>query len=109
MSNYKYENMPEEDRNALIPAFKRVESTTDFKDRIRKLCGVEEGAGRKAHPCVVRNKRKLMILEDIDRVHVYDSGTDPDDLAFGRARPVASFGTYEDAEAFIKFRERITK
>lgn len=33
-------------------------STTDFKDHIRRLCGVPEGAGRKAHPCVVRENHQ---------------------------------------------------
>lgn len=52
----------------------------------------------------------MRILEDVDAVHVVNGEIDPDDLAFGRYKPVRSYkcGLMEDfihayqlAEAFI--------
>ena len=52
----------------------------------------------------------MKILEDVMEVHVIPNGSDPDDLAFGRVKPVKSFpyderfpkGAFDQAEAFIE-------
>jgi hypothetical protein len=32
-------------------------STAEFRDRIRKLCGVDQISARRSDPCVVRNRK----------------------------------------------------
>jgi hypothetical protein len=56
-------------------------------------------AWREAMP---RRRTHYRILEDEDgQCHVYAISTDADDIAFGRAKPVKSFGSYKEAQKFI--------
>lgn len=43
-----------EERCAKRYGYPPVMTNEEFRDRIRRLCGVPEGTGRKANPCVVR-------------------------------------------------------
>jgi len=47
-------------------------------------------------------KLGLMIVEDIDKVHVVTPDVTPDDIAFGRYKPLVSFDTFAEAELFVR-------
>jgi hypothetical protein len=51
--------------------------------------------------CAARERAKYRIVEEIDgKFNVFLSNTDPDDLVFGRAFPLATFNTHDEAVAF---------
>src|SRR4030095_3780991 len=97
-------------------------TTQEFRDRIRKLCGVPEGTGRKANPCLVRKptdhgykptpkstkerittmtKKNFIALADAIREHDAPSWLNKD--ALERAKTSLTPFTHEQLETLAQF------